>query len=84
MKLKLLGGHHYKVLVTWDISLCYFNQEVATTSFSSLRQIHGMSQGFCGFLLRLDGGWGCGEGAVCMARTCPGFGCVLFCPFLQI
>ena len=31
-----------------------------------------MTKGFCGFLL-LGGGWGCGEGAGCMAGAGPGF-----------
>ena len=32
-----------------------------------------MTQGFIGFLLRLFGTWGCGEGAGCMAGAGPGF-----------
>ena len=41
-----------------------------------------MTQGFCGFLLCLDGSGRCGEGAGCMAGAGSGFRCVLSC--LQI
>ena len=37
-----------------------------------------MTQGFCGFLLVLGSGGGCGEGAGCMAGAGPGFRRVLF------
>ena len=81
-EVKKARWHPDKILVSWDVGLYEFGQEVVVESFFLSLKDPGHDPGVWWFFLLLGAGWSCCCCAGCRAGDSPGFRCVL--PSLQI